>query len=38
MIHAASPIPRVPDRYQGDTLTLVMPENFKIGLFDRLFH
>ena len=38
MIHAASPIPKVPDRYQGDTLTLVMPENFKIGLFDRLFH
>ena len=38
MIRAASPIPKVPDRYQGDTLTLVMPENFKIGLFDRLFH
>jgi protein TonB len=38
MIHAASPIPKVPDRYQGDTLTLVMPENFRIGLFDRLFH
>jgi periplasmic protein TonB len=38
MIHAASPIPRVPDRYQGDTLTLVMPENFRVGLFDRLFH
>ncbi|HWE72175.1 MAG TPA: energy transducer TonB [Stellaceae bacterium] len=38
MIRAASPIPKVPDRYQGDTLTLVMPENFRIGLFDRLFH
>ena len=38
MIRAASPIPKVPDRYEGDTLTLVMPENFKIGLFDRLFH
>jgi protein TonB len=38
MIHAASPIPKVPDRYKGDTLTLVMPENFRIGLFDRLFH
>jgi periplasmic protein TonB len=38
MIHAASPIPKVPERYAGDTLTLVMPENFKIGVFDRLFH
>ncbi|HEY1505457.1 MAG TPA: energy transducer TonB [Stellaceae bacterium] len=38
MIRGASPIPKVPDRFQGDTLTLVMPENFKIGLFDRLFH
>lgn len=38
MIRAASPIPKVPDRYQGDTLTLVMPENFSIGLFDRMFH
>jgi periplasmic protein TonB len=38
MIRAASPIPKVPDRYQGDTLTLTMPENFRIGLFDRMFH
>jgi len=38
MIHAASPIPKVPDRYKGDTLTLVMAENFKIGFFDRMFH
>jgi len=38
MIRAASPIPKVPPQYQGDTLTLVMPENFRIGLFDRLFH
>lgn len=37
MIRAASPIPKVPDQYKGDTLTLVMPENFRIGLFDRLF-
>lgn len=37
MIHAASPIPKVPDRYKGDTLTLVMPEHFKIGVFDRMF-
>ncbi len=38
MIHAASPIPKVPDKYHGDTLTLTMPERFKIGVFDRLFH
>lgn len=37
MIRDASPIPKVPDRYKGDTLTLVMPENFRIGLLDRLF-
>lgn len=37
MIRAASPIPKVPDQYKGETLTLVMPENFRIGLFDRLF-
>jgi TonB family protein len=28
MIRAASPIPKVPDQYKGDTLTLVMPEKF----------
>jgi periplasmic protein TonB len=38
MIHDASPIPKVPDQYKGDTLTLVMPENYRIGLFDRLFN
>ncbi len=38
MIHDASPIPKVPDRYQGETLTLVMPENYRIGIFDRIFH
>jgi len=38
MMHDASPIPKVPDKYQGETLTLVMPENFRIGIFDRLFH
>lgn len=38
MIHAASPIPKVPDKYEGETLTLAMPERFKIGVFDRLFH
>lgn len=38
MIHDASPLPKVPARYKGDTLTLVMPERFRIGLFDRLFN
>lgn len=38
MIHAASPIPKVPDSYKGETLTLVMPERFRIGIFDRLFN
>jgi protein TonB len=39
MIHAASPVPKVPDKYQGDTLTLKsMPAKFSIGVFDRIFH
>jgi protein TonB len=38
MIHAASPIPKVPDRYKGEKLKLVMPANYSIGIFDRLFH
>ena len=38
MMHDASPVPKVPDRYQGETLTLTIPENFHMGLFDRLFH
>lgn len=38
MIRAASPIPKVPDKYHGDTLTLAMPERFRIGVFDRIFH
>lgn len=38
MIRAASPIPKVPEKYKGETLTLVMPERFRIGVFDRLFH
>ena len=38
MIHDASPIPKVPDKYKGATLTLTMPENYRIGLFDRLFN
>ena len=38
MIHDASPIPKVPERYKGETLTLVMPENYHIGFFDRIFH
>lgn len=37
MIHNASPIPKVPDKYKGDTLRLFMPVNYSIGLFDRLF-
>lgn len=37
MIHAASPVPKVPDKYQGETLTLAMPSRFSIGVFDRLF-
>jgi periplasmic protein TonB len=39
MIHAASPVPKVPDKYQGETLTLKsMPAKFSIGVFDRIFH
>ncbi len=38
MIHDASPIPKVPEKYKGETLTLVMPENYRIGIFDRLFN
>jgi protein TonB len=38
MIHDASPIPKVPERYKGETLTLVMPETYHIGIFDRIFH
>jgi protein TonB len=38
MIRAASPIPKVPNKYEGDTLTLVMPERFRIGAFDRLLN
>lgn len=38
MIRDASPLPKPPPRYKGDTLTLVIPERFRIGLFDRIFH
>jgi TonB family protein len=38
MVRAASPIPKVPEQYKGEVLTLVMPERFRIGVFDRLFH
>jgi TonB family protein len=38
MIHAASPVPKPPDRYKGATLRLFMPVNYQIGLFDKLFH
>lgn len=37
MIHAASPVPKPPDRYTGATLRLFMPVNYQIGLFDKLF-
>jgi periplasmic protein TonB len=39
MIHDASPVPKVPENYKGETLRFkAMPEEFHIGTFDRLFH
>ena len=36
-VHDASPVPPVPDRYRGAELTITMPYDFRIGLFDRVF-
>jgi protein TonB len=37
MLHRASPVPPVPQRYKGKQLKLVMPIDYSIGLFDKLF-
>ena len=37
MMHRASPVPPVPDRYKGEKLTLSMPIDYRIGMFQRLF-
>jgi len=37
MMHRASPVPPVPDRYKGSELKLAMPVDYSIGFFERLF-
>ena len=37
MIRNASPVPKVPDRFAGDRVSIAIPTGFKIGLFDKLF-
>ena len=37
MLHAASPVPPVPAHYKGAKLTITMPVDYSIGLFDRVF-
>jgi protein TonB len=37
MIRNASPVPKVPDRFVGDRVSIAIPTGFKIGLFDKLF-
>ena len=37
MLHRASPVPPVPERYKGAQLKLAMPLDYKIGFFDKLF-
>jgi protein TonB len=36
MMHRASPVPPVPDRYKGNELQLAMPVDYSIGFFERL--
>jgi periplasmic protein TonB len=38
MVHAASPLPPVPDRFPGDPKKIDLPFDFRPGLFDRIFH
>jgi hypothetical protein len=38
MLHRASPLPPVPQRYKGAQLKLDMPIDYSIGLFEKLFH
>jgi protein TonB len=37
MMHRASPVPPIPDRYKGNELKLAMPVDYSIGFFERLF-
>jgi protein TonB len=37
MLHDASPVPPVPERYKGRELRLTIPVDYSIGLFERLF-
>jgi protein TonB len=37
MLHDASPVPPVPERYRGERLRLTMPVNYEIGFFERMF-
>jgi protein TonB len=37
MMHRASPVPPIPDRYKGNELKLAMPIDYSIGFFERLF-
>ena len=37
MMHRASPVPPVPDRYKGENLSLSMPIDYHLGTFERLF-
>jgi protein TonB len=37
MLHDASPVPPVPERYKGRELRLTIPVDYSIGFFERLF-
>jgi periplasmic protein TonB len=37
MLHDASPVPPLPERYRAARLAIVLPVDFSIGLLDRVF-
>lgn len=37
MLHDASPVPPVPERYKGQELRISIPVDYSIGFFERLF-
>lgn len=37
MLHDASPVPPLPERYRASRLAVVLPVEFSIGLLDRMF-
>jgi periplasmic protein TonB len=37
MLHAASPVPPLPETYRGERATLDLPVGYSIGLLDKLF-